>query len=1059
MTNGCRRRREAAGSPTAIPFPPSVRRPVLLLAALALLPFARAAEAAPAAPDPARLARLAETGQPLGRVFAPREYRGHDQVWRIAELPDGRLVFGNLNQVLEFDGLRWRTIPVPGGSYIRALATDATGTVWVAGVDELGRLEPGPDGELAYRSMRAAVPAEVGELGTVWSAFARPDGVWFVSSAAALRWTGERFEAWPIREKGIVLAYPWRDTVIVAREESWSVPRPGGGWEEVFRTQVLPRALWEAPDGRIVVVTGRQGLQTFADGRLQPLPTEADEWLRTKKIYGAHVLPDDRLLVTSLQGGAIVLGPDLRVEALCDDTAGLPSETVIAGHLDRHGGLWLGTDNGVVRLDYASPVRVFGVGHGLGRSGPESIQRVGGRVLVSTARNVLELLPPAALPGNPRLRESEAYSDRVTELARLPDGVLASGLLGLNWISGGKSVKLDGPAGVREVVEVPGEPGRIVATHLNGLASWRRDGEGWRFEGEWPEPRGELRGLVADAAGALWTSTPNAGVVRFEPARGEPRAARLERFAEDAGLPVDRRLVALGRVGGAPLFKTQQGFHRYDPVARRFRPETGFGARFADGSTYVRLSAEDRFGGLWMAVEPREDRPAEILYGRDGRWERLPLPDLDRLGTFNFLTWEEAGGRELLWLGGQTELRRVDLTAWRERPPPSPGRTLLRAVQAGRGRALAPGGQGVELRAAENTLRFAFATPGLGGEPQALHESRLVGFADGEAQTGAAGERTFTNLPAGAYTFEVRGRSADGRWSEPARFAFTVLAPWWQTPWAVAGYLISGSVGLFAYIRWRIRRLTRERRRLEAVIAERTAELARQNVELERLHRLDQDEKLAARLAEEKAQLELLRYQLNPHFLYNSLNSIRALVFTNGEAAAEMVTRLSEFCRWTLTRTSDGMTTVAEEVEMLQAYLDIERTRWQESLRARIDVDPAARELQIPQFLFLPLLENAIKYGGRTSPDLLEIATTIKVEDDHLVCQVANTGQWVRDPGPGGDGDQAESTRIGLDNLRQRLARYYGPDRRPEVVTMPGWVCVRLSLPRHPARRGSASPV
>ncbi len=1023
-----------------------MRRLVLLLAASAAVAASGAAH-------------LAEVGQPVGRVFAPREYRGHDQIWRVAELPDGRLVFGNFNQVLEYDGLRWRAIPVPGGSYVRALATDVAGHVWLAGVDELGRLEPGPDGELVYRSFRAAVPAELGPLGSIWSVWARPDGVWFVSSVAALRWSGDRFEVWPIRERGIVLAYPWRDTVLVARAESWAVPRPGGEWEEVLRTQVLPRALWEAPDGRLVVVTGQQGLRVLAGDRLEPLPTEVDDWLRTKKIYGAHPLPGDRLLVTSLQGGAVLLGPDLRQEALFDDTAGLPSETVITGHLDRHGGLWLGTDNGVARLDFASPVRAFGLAHGLGRSGPESIQRVDGRVLVSTARNVLELVPPAALPGNPRLREAEAYGDRITELARLPDGVLASGLLGLNWISGGRSVKLEGPAGVREVVEVPGEPGRIVATHLGGLASWRRDGAGWRFEGEWPEPRGELRGLVADADGALWTSTPNAGVVRLEPARGEPRAARVERFAEEAGLPVGRRAVALGRVGGAPLFKTQRGLHRFDRATRRFRPDPAFGGRFADGGSYVRLSAEDGLGGLWMAVEPRDERPAEIVYGRDGRWERLPMPDLDRLGTFNFLLWEQDRGRELLWVGGQSELRRVDLTAWHERPPPGPGRTILRAVQAGRGRALAAGGRGVELRAAENTVRFAFATPGFGGEPQVLHESRLVGFADGDAQAGPAGERTFTNLPAGAYTFEVRGRSADGRWSEPARFAFTVLAPWWQTPWAVAGYVVSGAFALFAYIRWRIRRLTRERRRLEAVIAERTAELERQNVELERLHRLDQDEKLAARLAEEKAQLELLRYQLNPHFLYNSLNSIRALVFTNAEAAAEMVTRLSEFCRWTLTRTSDGMTTVAEEVEMLQAYLDIERTRWQESLRARIDVDPATRDAQIPQFLFLPLLENAIKYGGRTSPDLLEITTTIKFEDDHLVCQVANTGQWVREPEAGGGGDHAESTRIGLDNLRQRLARYYGPDCRPEVVTMPGWVCVRLSLPRHPPRRGSASPM
>ena len=102
------------------------------------------------------------------------------------------------------------------------------------------------------------------------------------------------------------------------------------------------------------------------------------------------------------------------------------------------------------------------------------------------------------------------------------------------------------------------------------------------------------------------------------------------------------------------------------------------------------------------------------------------------------------------------------------------------------------------------------------------------------------------------------------------------------------------------------------------------------------------------------------------------------MIFTNATAAGEMVTRLSEFCRWTLTRHTEGMTTVGEEIEMLQAYLDIERTRWQDGLKARVEVDPAARQDPLPQFLFLPLIENAIKYGGRTSPGLLEVTALVR---------------------------------------------------------------------------------
>jgi signal transduction histidine kinase len=424
---------------------------------------------------------------------------------------------------------------------------------------------------------------------------------------------------------------------------------------------------------------------------------------------------------------------------------------------------------------------------------------------------------------------------------------------------------------------------------------------------------------------------------------------------------------------------------------------------------------------------------------------QLPLPDIRGLGPLTFIKWERHEGRELLWIGGRYQLRQVDVARWQEAPPPPPGATLVRTVSAGRARPLSAAGQPLRLSAGDSTIRFAFAAPGLGGEPAAQYETRLWGFADGGPELGALTERTFTNLPPGRYVFEARGRTADGRWSQPAQVAFEVLAPWRLTPWGLALQVIAGGLLLAGYIRLRIRRLTRERTRLEAVVAERTAELARRNAELARLHELDEDEKLAARLAEEKAQLELLRYQLNPHFLYNSLNSIRALVFTDATAAGEMVTRLSEFCRATLTRGTDGMTTVAAELELLQAYLDIERTRWQASLRTAIDADPAALDAPLPQFLFLPLVENAIKYGGRTSPDVLEVRVTVRLENDRLECDVANTGTWVK-----AAAHHQESTRIGLDNLRRRLARHYGPGTEPQIHAAAGWVRVRLSLPLNP---------
>ncbi|MCC5024468.1 MAG: histidine kinase [Candidatus Synoicihabitans palmerolidicus] len=222
----------------------------------------------------------------------------------------------------------------------------------------------------------------------------------------------------------------------------------------------------------------------------------------------------------------------------------------------------------------------------------------------------------------------------------------------------------------------------------------------------------------------------------------------------------------------------------------------------------------------------------------------------------------------------------------------------------------------VMVHSGDNSVHFHFGTPGLAGEPDAYHTSRLIGFIDGGEEPTSSGERTFTNLPPGRYTFEASGRTSDHRWSEPIHFEFEVLAPWWLTSTAKTGYILAALISVYAIVRWRTRLLERQRHQLEQIVTARTSELANKAKALERLHQLEHDETLVARLSAETARLELLRYQLNPHFLFNSLNSIRALVYSSPATAGDMVTKLAEFCRRTLNRSNDEIVSVADEVQM-----------------------------------------------------------------------------------------------------------------------------------------------
>lgn len=179
------------------------------------------------------------------------------------------------------------------------------------------------------------------------------------------------------------------------------------------------------------------------------------------------------------------------------------------------------------------------------------------------------------------------------------------------------------------------------------------------------------------------------------------------------------------------------------------------------------------------------------------------------------------------------------------------------------------------------------------------------------------------------------------------------------------------------------------------------------------------------------AQLEILRYQLNPHFLFNTLNSISTLVLlSETERANTMISRLSSFLRYSLVGERMGFATVAQEMEALRLYLEIERTRFEDRLRTHFDIAPEVLEARLPLLLLQPLVENAVKYAVTPLEEGADISVTAWAVGDRLKIQVADTGPGLDgSPGPTQDG-----TGVGLANIRDRLAQAYGKNHRFELL-------------------------
>jgi signal transduction histidine kinase len=200
------------------------------------------------------------------------------------------------------------------------------------------------------------------------------------------------------------------------------------------------------------------------------------------------------------------------------------------------------------------------------------------------------------------------------------------------------------------------------------------------------------------------------------------------------------------------------------------------------------------------------------------------------------------------------------------------------------------------------------------------------------------------------------------------------------------------------------------------------------------------------------AQLAMLRYQLNPHFLFNTLNSISTLVLLKQtERANAMLARLSSFLRYTLANEPTAKVTLAQEVETLKLYLEIEKMRFEDRLRPHFRIEPETIGARLPSLLLQPLIENAIKYAVTPAENGADIWITAAREGHAVRIEVADNGN-----GDGAEIAASPSTGVGLANIRDRLSQAYSGGHRFETrKNERGGFSVILEIPYETGDRAS----
>ena len=784
-------------------------------------------------PTPSITASTLLVGLPLLRSFNPKEYGADPQNWAIIQDLRGVIYIGNGDGVLEFDGVRWRLIRIASNTVVRSLAVDDQGRVYVGSVGEIGYLHPDASGQMAYVSLLDRLPLDAQNFSDVWNTFVTPKGVIFLSSQSMFRLQGKKVEYWTpttafhnafhVRER--IFVREWGRGLLELSDGQLQLLTGGELFADERIYAMLPNNSTTKPaSDSILVGTRTQGFFKFDVNGFTTWPTDIDSEIRRDLLYCATQLPDGRLALGTTKGGLYILDDQGEKVGRLNKAIGLPNDTVLSLSVDREGGLWIGTDNGLARAEVDSPLSHFDERSGLTGT-IYAVHRHLGQLYVGTAQGLFRL---QTMP-TPYFEHIAGINSQTWTLLSVDKQLLVGNAQGVHLVFDDNATLIKRFEHVLSLLASKTKPGRIFVGTSNSLAALRWVDGRLIDEGVVPGIEVEVRTLFEDDEGALWLGTKNSGVIKviFSLEDNDTlELLKIERFGVDEGLPSlkENGVYSLDNV---PRFATEDGVYLFNDVELRFEPDLNFDGLFAQSRGVQQLTEAEQ--GTWLlAYDPTDAFRSTGLAARqaDGsyRWDDKPLSAL--AGMAIVVIYHDLDS--VSWFGSSEGLFRLDSGITKDYSQPFTA--LVRRVSGRKDRSVFAGtGKASALRLdySDNALRFEFAATSFDGQGSLLFQTSID---DNEwSKWSAETYKDYNNLFEGDYRFRVRSKNLYGIISEQDEYAFTLLPPWYRSVWAYLTYVIVLSLIGWAVIRCRLQRLKIQQIVLEKSVIARTAELEDSN--------------------------------------------------------------------------------------------------------------------------------------------------------------------------------------------------------------------------------------
>ena len=764
---------------------------------------------------------LGGLGSVVVSTYGPHELGGDTPSWCATQDEHGVLYVGG-DKLFVADGERWLSYKMGATYAVRSLEFGSDGRLWAAGVNELGWFNQTPKGEWIYHSLRDQLPEAIHELGDVWNVFATPNGAIFVTDSRIVIWNGKQFTWWEYEVQRRLLSFRDNGTVYVDQSPAGLLRvGPNGPVREEESTELDGnRVFWMGQvSGKLTYVTAK-GVGRINGRHLEMLDADLSAYLRKNILTSVSKLHDDSLALSTLNGGIIIVGPDLKVRRILTIETGLPTDEILGLYTAKDGALWAMTQAQIVRINSSGNLATFDQKNGLPSSGFLDFAIHEGYPSVLTTEGVLQMLPATTPSGQfSKISTTISYP---RHFESTPDGLMVAAAFGVFKVDQSETTTAYAtPFDVFRVQKVLG-PGIYYASvgrkivQFSTLNSATRD-----ITHELPDLADNF---VIDSRGHLWISTPSRGLLVAVPTLEAPAQAEAASLHFD--YPESDGHAQITLLAGKLIVFGSNGAYSFEPTADHFQRIEGF-----PSGNVTAISNPDSHHRLWVSLAGLyPGAPVRIGQITDDRgtfhWVPKSVEGLGTIGSTRALAVQKTDDGDVLWITGRNALMRVAnphlLVAT---PPPVP---LLRAFV--RGNAGEPDRPVTgTLPYSTKRLHLEFSSVEFGLRNTLRYQTFLEGVdRDWSVPTHSA-EQELANLREGKYTFKVRLLSDTGLASEPAILTFRIATPLWRTFYAYAIYVVIVGLILAGLYRLRMNTIRRRADLLEHTVRARTQDLEKAN--------------------------------------------------------------------------------------------------------------------------------------------------------------------------------------------------------------------------------------